>query len=136
MAKALKTRKITLELDKTINNYRTENTVLLHFRFRHHFIVFVNTMVAFGNFYPKLICTNLNFGYIKKIHDLFFFAGPLLEAVQMAAIYPDSKTFVDKKLKLPPGKIIKNFETLLNQHNGSLLSVDEIKKVRLNSSKI
>ena len=62
----------------------------------------------------------------------YFFAGPLLEAVQMAAIYPDSKTFVDKKLKLPPGKIIKNFETLLNQHNGSLLSVDEIKKVRSN----
>ena len=67
---------------------------------------------------------------IEKI--ILFFAGPLLEAVQMAAIYPDSKTFVDKKLKLPPGKIIKNFETLLNQHNGSLLSVDEIKKVRSN----
>jgi len=57
-----------------------------------------------------------------------FCYGPLLEAVQMARIYPDSKTFVDKKLKFPPGKIIKNFETLLNQHNGALLSVDQIKK--------
>jgi len=57
-----------------------------------------------------------------------FCYGPLLEAVQMAAIYPDSKTFVDKKLKLPPGKIIKNFEKLLNSQDGSLLSVEEIKK--------
>lgn len=47
----------------------------------------------------------------------------------MARIYADSKTFVDKKLKFPPGKIIKNFETLLNQqNNGSLLSVDQIKQ--------
>ena len=59
----------------------------------------------------------------------FFFTGPLLEAVQMARIYPDSKTFVDKKLKYPPNKIIKNFESLLNQQqDGSLLSVDQIKQ--------
>ena len=65
--------------------------------------------------------------------DFFTFLGPLLEAVQMARIYADSKTFVDKKLKFPPGKIIKNFEKLLNQHDGSLLSVDQIKKVRKDS---
>ena len=58
------------------------------------------------------------------------FSGPLLEAMQMARIYADSKTFVDQKLKFPPGKIIKNFEKLLSQHDGSLLSVDQIKKVR------
>ena len=47
----------------------------------------------------------------------------------MARIYPDSKTFVDKKLKYPPNKIIKNFESLLNQQqDGSLLSVDQIKQ--------
>jgi hypothetical protein len=62
---------------------------------------------------------------------LVFLTGPLLEAIQMARIYPDSKTFVDKKLKLPPGKIIKKFETLLNQQEGALLSVDQIKKVGL-----
>ena len=66
---------------------------------------------------------------MKFCDESIFFTGPLLEAVQMATIYEDSKTFVDKKLKFPPGKIIKNFETLLNQHNGSLLSVEEIKKV-------
>lgn len=65
-------------------------------------------------------------GVINSLH----FSGPLLEAVQMARIYADSKTFVDQKLKFPPGKIIKNFEKLLSQHDGSLLSVDQIKKVR------
>ena len=63
------------------------------------------------------------------ISYLFYFIGPLLEAVQMARIYPDSKTFVDKKLKYPPNKIIKNFESLLNkQQDGNLLSVDQIKQ--------
>ena len=63
------------------------------------------------------------------------FSGPLLEAVQMARIYADSKTFVDQKLKFPPGKIIKNFEKLLSQHDGSLLSVDQIKKVSTDKDK-
>jgi len=79
----------------------------------------------------RKICLKRGLGEVPEdpVCDSGIFCyGPLLEAVQMAAIYPDSKTFVDKKLKLPPGKIIKNFETLLNQHNGSLLSVDEIKK--------
>lgn len=41
--------------------------------------------------------------------------GPLLDTIQMAHIYPDSKTFVDKKLKFSPGKIIKKFDELLKQ---------------------
>ena len=59
------------------------------------------------------------------------FAGPLLRTIQMSSLYKDSKTFVDKKLKYPAGKIIKNFETLVNQQeNGELLSIDQIKQVR------
>ena len=69
-------------------------------------------------------------GVILNSNFCMNFPGPLLEAVQMARIYADSKTFVDQKLKFPPGKIIKNFEKLLSQHDGSLLSVDQIKKVR------
>ena len=58
------------------------------------------------------------------------FAGPLLRTIQMSSLYKDSKTFVDKKLKYPAGKIIKNFETLVNQQeNGELLSIDQIKQV-------
>ena len=88
--------------------------------------------ITLSGYHSQKLCPGNEYSAPRAIKKLayFFFAGPLLEAVQMAAIYPDSKTFVDKKLKLPPGKIIKNFETLLNQHNGSLLSVDEIKKVR------
>ncbi|TRY67949.1 hypothetical protein TCAL_07224 [Tigriopus californicus] len=48
--------------------------------------------------------------------------GPLLDAIQMSRIYPDSKTFVDKKLKHTPGKIIKHFEQLVADNNGEPLS--------------
>ena len=58
-----------------------------------------------------------------------FFKGPLLDTIQMSRLYPDSKTFVDKKLKNPVGKIIKNFETLVKEQNGELLTIDQIKKV-------
>ena len=58
-----------------------------------------------------------------------FILGPLLRTIQMSSLYKDSKTFVDKKLKYPAGKIIKNFETLVNQKDGELLSIEQIKQV-------
>ena len=51
----------------------------------------------------------------------------------MSRLYPDSKTFVDKKLKHPVGKIIRNFESLVKEQldkNGELLTVEQIKQVR------
>ena len=56
-------------------------------------------------------------------------AGPLLDAVQMSALYPDSKTFVDKKLKHSPGKIIKRFEELVKANDGKSLTKEQIKEV-------
>lgn len=47
----------------------------------------------------------------------------------MSRLYPDSKTFVDKKLKFPPGKIINNFQDLLSRQNGAPLSILQIKNV-------
>lgn len=35
----------------------------------------------------------------------------------MAHIYPDSKTFVDMKLKFPANVTLENFRTLLNKTN-------------------
>ena len=61
------------------------------------------------------------------------FKGPLLDTIQMSRLYPDSKTFVDKKLKHPVGKIIRNFESLVKEQldkNGELLTVEQIKQVR------
>ena len=49
----------------------------------------------------------------------------------MAGIYPDSKTFVDKKLKYSPGKIIKKFEELLKNNDGEKLTLEQIKQVNL-----
>ncbi len=34
----------------------------------------------------------------------------------MAHLYPDSKTFVDKKLRFPPGKIVRRFEELVRSY--------------------
>ena len=48
----------------------------------------------------------------------------------MANIYPDSKTFVDKKLKHSPGKIIKKFEELVKSNNGESLTKEQIKGVK------
>ena len=56
-------------------------------------------------------------------------AGPLLDAVQMSSLYPDSKTFVDKKLKQSPGKIIKRFEDLVKSNDGKSLTKEQIKEV-------
>ena len=42
-----------------------------------------------------------------------FCHGKLLEAVQMANIFPDSKTFVDMKLKHDGNVIAGNFEKLI-----------------------
>ena len=52
----------------------------------------------------------------------------------MSRLYPDSKTFVDKKLKHPVGKIIRNFETLVKEQNGDLLTIEQIKQVKLSCS--
>ncbi|KZS20820.1 Trehalase [Daphnia magna] len=44
--------------------------------------------------------------------------GPLLHTVQMAKIYHDSKTFVDKKLRFDPDLVAANFSQLMNlTHN-------------------
>lgn len=40
--------------------------------------------------------------------------GPLLHTVQMAKLYHDSKTFVDKKLRFDPEVITANFTRLMN----------------------
>ena len=44
--------------------------------------------------------------------------GPLLHTVQMARLFQDSKTFVDKKLRYNPQLIITNFNQLVNSTNG------------------
>jgi len=52
-----------------------------------------------------------------------------MKSVQMSRCFPDSKTFVDKKLKFPSEKIIKNFQDLLAEQNGAPISIADIKNV-------
>lgn len=45
--------------------------------------------------------------------------GELLHTIQMASIYPDSKTFVDMKMKQPPNETLALFRELMNRTNQS-----------------
>ncbi|XP_008474907.1 trehalase isoform X4 [Diaphorina citri] len=47
-------------------------------------------------------------------NDIYCY-GPLLHAVQMASLFPDSKTFVDMKLKHTPDTTWRMFNELMNQ---------------------
>ncbi|XP_076032352.1 trehalase-like [Oratosquilla oratoria] len=47
-----------------------------------------------------------------------FCHGELLHHVQLAGLYPDSKTFVDKPLKNSPDEVLHNFGVLMNDTNG------------------
>ncbi|XP_026288503.1 trehalase isoform X2 [Frankliniella occidentalis] len=51
--------------------------------------------------------------------------GELLHVVQMARIYPDSKTFVDKKVRESPEVALKQFEKLM-QETGSNPSFEQV----------
>nr|AQY15496.1 membrane-bound trehalase-like protein isoform 1 [Gampsocleis gratiosa]AQY15497.1 membrane-bound trehalase-like protein isoform 2 [Gampsocleis gratiosa]AQY15498.1 membrane-bound trehalase-like protein isoform 3 [Gampsocleis gratiosa] len=52
--------------------------------------------------------------------------GPLLHTVQMAQVYPDSKTFVDMKMKQPPNQTMQAFLEMMNRTLENP-SVEEIK---------
>ncbi|XP_023171892.1 trehalase isoform X2 [Drosophila hydei] len=53
--------------------------------------------------------------------------GPLLHTVQMAKLFPDSKTFVDMKLKASPEKTMELFEAFMASKNNAPTN-DEIRK--------
>lgn len=53
--------------------------------------------------------------------------GPLLDTVQMAKLYPDSKTFVDMKLKVSPEQTMEDFEAFMASKNNKP-SKDEIQE--------
>ncbi|XP_034249125.1 trehalase-like isoform X2 [Thrips palmi] len=51
--------------------------------------------------------------------------GDLLRVVQLAGVFPDSKTFVDKKVKQSPEETIRRFQELL-QRTGGAPSRDQV----------
>ncbi|XP_046406587.1 trehalase isoform X1 [Ischnura elegans] len=53
--------------------------------------------------------------------------GPLLDVVQKASLYPDSKTFVDMKMKYSPEETLFRFQKMMNA-TGSKPSRDDVEK--------
>lgn len=66
-------------------------------------VVFL-VLVFLVGFSDSYICT----------HEIYC-RGRLLHDVQMKALFPDSKTFVDMKLKMPWHEIMFNFNKLINE---------------------
>ena len=70
------------------------------------------------------LAVTLSFGYTtgQQTHELLlppceseiYCHGQFLHTVQMAKLYNDSKTFVDKKLRFQPEFILASFQQLLN----------------------
>lgn len=54
---------------------------------------------------------------IMPFFSEIYCSGDLLHTIQMAKIFPDSKTFVDMKLKQPANITIKRFHAFLEQYN-------------------
>ncbi|KAK9885432.1 hypothetical protein WA026_010929 [Henosepilachna vigintioctopunctata] len=56
--------------------------------------------------------------------------GDLLKTVQMARIFPDSKTFVDMKMQYRPKEVLKNFKDLMHEtkHNASRQQIKQFVK--------
>lgn len=57
--------------------------------------------------------------YVYHYSDIYCH-GELLDDVQMQQLYPDSKTFVDKKLRRSESEIIKSYRELKLRNNGRI----------------
>lgn len=57
-------------------------------------------------------------GFNVFIHSDIYCHGELLDDVQMQQLYPDSKTFVDKKLRRSEAEIVKSYRELKLRNNG------------------
>lgn len=76
---------------------------------------------------PSTLCdnfVNLDFTHFSEIYC----HGRLLDTVQMARIYNDSKTFVDMKLKQNPDITLKLFDEFMTKYPDSQPSKDELQK--------
>lgn len=56
---------------------------------------------------------------LQQNHSEIFCTGDLLHTVQMAKLFPDSKTFVDMKLKHAAELTLKAFGDFMVDHNNN-----------------
>ncbi|XP_057324477.1 trehalase-like isoform X2 [Microplitis mediator] len=68
----------------------------------------------------------INFNPITR--NNIYCHGDLLHQVQMSRIFPDSKTFVDMKMKKSPSETLKKFETMMNDVTEHPPSPEEIRR--------
>ncbi|XP_059051470.1 trehalase-like [Achroia grisella] len=64
--------------------------------------------------------------------SLIYCHGPLLDTVQMAGLYNDSKTFVDMKIKISPNITMEHFRELMNRTGSQPTKADILQFVNDN----
>ncbi|XP_017838591.1 trehalase isoform X2 [Drosophila busckii] len=88
------------------------------------------TLIEFSKDSPYAITKN------SKAYDFpacqIYCYGPLLHTVQMAKLFPDSKTFVDMKLKATPEKTMEEFEAFMASKNNTPSRDDILQFVQAN----
>lgn len=52
-----------------------------------------------------------------SVYSQIYCTGKLLDTVQRAHIFKDSKTFVDMKLKQTPDETLEAFKSFMSKHN-------------------
>lgn len=66
----------------------------------------------------------MEFSFFSQIYC----ESEFMHDVQLARVYPDSKTFVDKKLKFTESEIISKYKTLKDQFGGNVPPNSELSK--------
>ncbi|CAG4962138.1 unnamed protein product [Colias eurytheme] len=64
--------------------------------------------------------------------SMIYCHGPLLDTVQMAGLYNDSKTFVDMKMKLSPNITMEHFHQMMNRTGSRPTKADILEFVNQN----
>ncbi|XP_045507571.1 trehalase-like isoform X4 [Colias croceus] len=64
--------------------------------------------------------------------SMIYCHGPLLDTVQMAGLYNDSKTFVDMKIKLSPNITMEHFHQMMNRTGSRPTKADILEFVNQN----
>lgn len=66
-----------------------------------------------ADWFPTILI--INHTLLLPNHSEIYCHGKLLDTVQMAHIYPDSKTFVDMKMKKTPNETLSAFNDFMEQ---------------------
>ncbi|XP_044742177.1 trehalase isoform X2 [Chrysoperla carnea] len=76
-------------------------------------------VVIIATFFMSCKCSDDITTFPPPCNSTIYCHGELLHTIQMAHLYPDSKTFVDMKLRRPPNETLESFQRFMNDTNNN-----------------